>query len=363
MASAPTYFSYAKSKQMNFEIKSNKGKIFFINFINKGEELFISAYYNSNNTKVEYESKFEISYIKKVKLFILYDTLDECLEEIFAGINTGKSYITEENSYFNLYIPLNNIKFKEIMFKIDLKEKNDLIDKISKDNKNPKDYEVYKEKINELKKIIKEQNNEIIGLKEKVDQLEYFVRDLLIFKNDITGKICLKIHSKIVDSYLYVVMLKNWINATENSNKNIRTKLLYKLSKDGDSIDTFHKLCDNISPTLVLVETKEGRKFGGYTTCIWCLNKGGKKDGKTFLFSFDEKKMYKKKEESKNERDIYCRKDAGPIFGGNDLYFYQNFKKGYSLSPYYFLDKNDLAKNTNDDFDIAEIEIFKVGFE
>jgi hypothetical protein len=37
--------------------------------------------------------------------------------------------------------------------------------------------------------------------------------------------------------------------------------------------------------------------------------------------------MYKKKEESKNERDIYCRKDAGPIFGENDLYFYQTLKK------------------------------------
>ena len=356
MASAPTYLSYAKNKQINFEIKSNKGKIFYINFINKGEQLFISAFYNSNNKKVEYESKFEISYIKNVKLFILYDTLDECLEEIFSGINTGKSYLTEEN-------PLNNIKFKEIMFKVDLKENKDLINKISKDNQNFKDYNLYKEQISELKKVVKEQNNEIIGLKEKIDQLEYYVRDLLVFKKDIVGKICLRIHSRIADSYFYILLLKNWINVAENSNKNIKTKLLYRLSKDGDSIDTFHKLCDNISPTLVLVETTEGRKFGGYTTCIWCSNKGGKKDGKTFLFSFDEKKMYKKKEESKNERDIYCRKDAGPIFGGNDLYFYQNFQKGYSLSPYYFLDNNDLAKNPNDDFGIAEIEIFKIGFD
>ena len=97
------------------------------------------------------------------------------------------------------------------------------------------------------------------------------------------------------------------------------------------------------------METPDGKKFGGYTTCVWCSNKGGKKDGKTFLFSFDEKKMYKKKVESKNERDIYCRKDAGPIFGGNDLYFYQTLKKGYSLSPYYFLDNNDLAKMAEED--------------
>ena len=69
--------------------------------------------------------------------------------------------------------------------------------------------------------------------------------------------------------------------------------------------------------------------------------------------------MYKKKEESKNERDIYCRKDAGPIFGENDLYFYQTLKKRIFS---YFLEKNDLAKNANDDFDISEVEIFKIEF-
>jgi predicted RNase H-like nuclease (RuvC/YqgF family) len=156
------------------------------------------------------------------------------------------------------------------MFKVELKENNNLIDKISKDSKvNPE----YKEQIKELKKVIKEQNNEIIDLKQKVEQLEYFVRELLIFKNDITGKMGLRLHSKIVDSYLYILMLKNWINKIENSNKVIKTKLIYKLTKDGDSVDVFHKLCDNISPSLVLVETSEKRKFGRYTTCVWSSTK------------------------------------------------------------------------------------------
>lgn len=354
MASAPTYLSYAKNKQINFEIKSNKGKIYYINFINISEQLCISAYSNGNNSKVEYESKFDLSYIKNVKLFILYDTMDECLDEIFAGINSGKSYLTEENNCITIFIPLNNVKFKEIKFRVELKGNNDL---------NKKDNINQNEQIVEMKKVIKAQNKEIVDLKEKVEQLEYFIRDLLIFKNDISGKINFRLNSKIVDSYTYILLLKTWINDNENMNKIIKTKLLYRLSRDGDSVETFHKLCDNISPTLTLVETKEGRKFGGYTTCIWSINKGGKKDGKTFLFSFDEKKIYKKKEESKNERDIYCRKDAGPIFGGNDFYFYQTLKKGYSLSPYYFLEKNDLAKNVNEDFDINEVEIFKIGFE
>ena len=224
MASAPTYLSYAKNKQMNFEIKSNTGKIFYITFVNIGEQLHIFAYYNSNNSKIEYESVFGMSYIKTVKLFILYDTLDECLDEIFAGINTGKSYITEDDNFINIFIPLNNIKFKEIMFKVDKKEKNDIKNKIGEDNKELKEY---KEKINELKKVIKMQNNEIIDLKDKVEQLEYFVRDLLIFKKEILGKISFKLNSKIADSYFYILLLKNWIKLDENSNnKFIKTKLL-----------------------------------------------------------------------------------------------------------------------------------------
>lgn len=350
MASAPpTMFPGLNNKEINFEIKSNTGKMFYINLLNQEEYLIITAYYISNKNRVEYESKFDISYIKKVKLFILYDTINECLEEINSGINTGKSYLVEEKNYINIFIPLNNIKFNEINFKVDLKENINIVN-----NK----------EINELKNVIKEQNNEIINLKNKVNQLEILVNDLLIFKKDILGKITFKINSKIVDSYFNIILIKNWINNINNeSSKIIKAKLLYKLSKDGDSIDTFHQKCDNNSPTLLLVETTNGRKFGGYTTCVWSVNKGGKKDGKTFLFSLDEKKLYKKKKEHENERDIYCRKDAGPTFGGNDLYFYQTLKKGYSASPYYFLDKNDLAKNIKDDFDIKEIEIFKICFE
>ena len=350
MASAPpTMFPGLNNKEINFEIKSNTGKMFYINLLNQEEYLIITAYYISNKNRVEYESKFDISYIKKVKLFILYDTINECLEEINSGINTGKSYLVEEKNYINIFIPLNNIKFNEINFKVDLKENINIVN-----NK----------EINELKNVIKDQNNEIINLKNKVNQLEILVNDLLIFKKDIVGKITFKINSKIVDSYFNIILIKNWINNINNeSSKIIKAKLLYKLSKDGDSIDTFHQKCDNNSPTLLLVETTNGRKFGGYTTCVWSVNKGGKKDGKTFLFSLDEKKLYKKKKEHENERDIYCRKDAGPTFGGNDLYFYQTLKKGYSASPYYFLDKNDLAKNIKDDFDIKEIEIFKICFE
>ena len=41
----------------------------------------------------------------------------------------------------------------------------------------------------------------------------------------------------------------------KNLNKKIRKmKLLYKVSRGGDSADNFHKLCDNISNTLAIVK-------------------------------------------------------------------------------------------------------------
>ena len=49
------------------------------------------------------------------------------------------------------------------------------------------------------------------------------------------GKITFKLNSTIADSYSYILLLKNWINNINNDySKTIKTKLIYKLSKDGD---------------------------------------------------------------------------------------------------------------------------------
>ena len=144
----------------------------------------------------------------------------------------------------------------------------------------------------------------------------------------------------------------------------MKTQILYRLTKDGDSLNTFHNLCDNISPTLVLVESIDGYKFGGYTTLSWDTFSHGKKDDKTFLFSLNKNKIFKKREDKLKERDIYCSSSYGPDFGGNDLYFNNNMKECYSCAPYYFLNNKDLANNYNNDkIEIKEIEIYKIIFE
>ena len=57
--------------------------------------------------------------------------------------------------------------------------------------------------------------------------------------------------------------LREWL---ENDYK---WKLLYRSSEHGYSAESFHKCCDNKGPTLVVIKSREGWIFGGYTTESW----------------------------------------------------------------------------------------------
>ncbi len=202
-------------------------------------------------------------------------------------------------------------------------------------------------------------------MKNKIEIFENNFKELFNFKKEIEIENDKKNNEINIDSNIinnntsYKRNLKDWIN----KNENIRTDLLYRLSRDGDSVKTFHELCDNISPTLVLTESNNGNIFGGYTTCKWDCNGGDKKDGKTFLFSLTKNKIFKKREDRINERDIYCNSIYGPVFGYSDFHFCQTLKKGYSYASYNFLYNKDLADNKENQFDVKEVEIYKVSFK
>ncbi len=74
-------------------------------------------------------------------------------------------------------------------------------------------------------------------------------------------------------------------------NKNIRLNLLYRATRDGDEISTFHSRCDNQPQVLVLFHTIKGIKFGGYADIGFDCSNNWKKDLKSFIFSIDIKKF------------------------------------------------------------------------
>ena len=90
------------------------------------------------------------------------------------------------------------------------------------------------EKINRLNNIIKEQKEEIYNLRKNINELNEFKKEMdILSKNYISN-----LDSSIIDNNKYNSTLKNWINP----NMKIRANLLYKLSRDGPEISTFHKL-------------------------------------------------------------------------------------------------------------------------
>ena len=54
----------------------------------------------------------------------------------------------------------------------------------------------------------------------------------------------------IENNIKYNKILKNWINP----NMKIKSELLYRMSRDGIETDTFHNLCDNKGPTIILTK-------------------------------------------------------------------------------------------------------------
>ena len=159
--------------------------------------------------------------------------------------------------------------------------------------------------------------------------------------------------------------IRKWINPEVS----FQTKLLYRLSRDGSSIFNFHSKCDYISPTLLLIESHDQNKFGGYTTASWDMFSGDYKNGtKTFLFSLTRNKKYMRKSNIKYNGDIFSgSRDVGPWFGIHDLYFYGTMNDLYSYKysgQCAFLDGNGIVDRTGVDNSIGvkEVELYQIIF-
>ena len=93
--------------------------------------------------------------------------------------------------------------------------------------------------------------------------------------------------------------------------RNIRYKLLYKASADGDTSSKFHEKCDNIPNTLILIKASLDKRFGGFTTQTWDGDDINKIDNNCFIFSIDKAKIY---DINEAQEAINCNPDLGPVF-------------------------------------------------
>ena len=219
-------------------------------------------------------------------------------------------------------------------------------------------------KINEsLKECNKSNNFKIQFYPKEESEISKFLKQIITFGNIYTKQIPFSDSFIIENNNEYIYSIINWIN----SDKEFKSELLYRKTRDGDSYDTFHNLCDNQGNTLILIKSNEGFIIGGYTPLNWDKDGKWKKDDNTFLFSLTKNKVFKKKEQSKIS--IYCGKNTGPFFAfigfnekGKANMSQGRFAYKFNETELIFQDFNEIIPNERKSkfFDVEEVEIYKI---
>jgi hypothetical protein len=153
-------------------------------------------------------------------------------------------------------------------------------------------------------------------------------------------------------------------------NKKIKQiKKLYQATIDGGDSINFHKKCDNISNTLILIKSEGKRRFGGFTPIAWKSEDDFKlikdPENKTFIFSLDNKKIYSLKAKDSTAVTHYIY--DGPCFGYKDINIWGNPIKTDGLYTIqddfdYKGDIKALSEFVYQNIKINEYEVFHVKF-
>ena len=138
-----------------------------------------------------------------------------------------------------------------------------------------------KNKDGKIYKIIHENSVESCNMEKS-----YEFNDKNVYSNNIFS-IDSKIISNCVEFDFIINYLKNELN--KEITNSIR---IYRATEDGDKADDFHRLCDGNTNLIILIKTKDGKKFGGYTSIGFNNYNKSNLYYTDFIFFIDKKVIY-----------------------------------------------------------------------
>lgn len=153
--------------------------------------------------------------------------------------------------------------------------------------------------------------------------------------------------------------------------ENQKWHLIYKATRDGFSIDDFHRCSDSQGPTITVIETLDKYLFGGYTSVNWNFHQGmniAVEDRNAFLFTLANPNgipptKYLIKLSGEN---AVVPNAMGPTFGHYDLAIYPNSNinsESFIKFPVSFIDttgKGYLTFTGSTNFTTTDIEIYRL---
>ena len=348
-------------KLKDFNLKIFQGEKSIIYHAKEVEDLSDTLYKGETSLEKLYELK---------RVFRQFVSLEEVFTLFFQALDESKIAIKKEDNKVALAFMIEFMGKKDEV-KITLMPEEakidtivmKLCDKVKEiDNlkKEFKDYKNFTEnKIKELESLIK-------NLSENIkNNIEFYNGE---FKtSDEIVKLKTKFKEKIdtnIMKYNELFLIENGVKT--NLKKNIKKfTLLFRASKDGFSASNFHSKCDGKNNTVTLVETLNGKRFGGFANNAWDQRGDYISGSNGFIFSFDDKSIYYNKN---NGYEIYCHSSYGPTFGGgHDFYICDNCNS--SNSSY---NNSDYSYNTNGkkcamagtyNFLVKDYEVYQLEFE
>ena len=317
-----------KFKEVKFEKKSND--IFIVYVLTQDKEKFISN---------------EITFSKfKKRNNIKYEDIDTFIREV-NNINKNEKKIDYE---FSVYLENETIRIKYRYLK--------------KNNNNVAIVFIAKDTLNNLKEEINKLSNLYLNLEENYNKREKILK-LNSYINTLENS-KQKIPSILYKKPSTISTVSKILNQVQN---NLDLDLLFSLQRDGDNIEKFHKLVNNIKPTLLFFEIYNRKYYFYYINESWeneNINNDYqiKTNDKMFLYCFnDKKKLLENKQLA-----IYCCNNYGPMIGEynkNDVDFINNLDFDCSLSlEKVFTSKKDIFTTANNynQFYLKELEIYKL---
>ena len=278
-----------------------------------------------------YEKNVSLSDVKNNRYLSICNNIQELflsLEPQLKQVDQLK--LIQKESILELIIPLPSPLAKEVSFSIPQLKKDVNME------------------IKDLYKIISQQKDLITKLNERVTLLEKKEKE----REEKQYFICK--NSKIIeDDREKDLAIRKWINPDK---KNFKFKLLFRKSRDGNQSKQYHKFCDGKDNLLTLIETDNGKKFGGFASKSWGVK--GNTIKKTFLFLLNNMTKF---ERLNHEKAKYDGSSYGPTFGNQwDIFINSTLTSGYEQfgSESVFFTKRELT--TNGSFNVKEIEVFQI---
>ena len=143
--------------------------------------------------------------------------------------------------------------------------------------------------------------------------------------------------------------------------KGVKFNLVYKAFDLDDRAQTFHEKCDPLKCSLILIETSEDIRFGGFTTKSWKGNCIKKFDKYAFVFTIGTNKIF---DVFPHLPAIGCYKKYGPVFFGCQIRIFDEFfknggttcLKGLNYSTNFDYELNNGEKR----FLVKDIEVYSL---